>query len=112
MNGKQGSLGILWLSLRILICICVTGWILYSYIDKQNALVELRMILPGLSREVKAIQEENIRLQFEIDRFESPIHLMELARKPEFSHLKYPFARDVILIPVPDPLTLKEGDSP
>ena len=25
-----------------------------------------------------------------IEQFESPIHLMELARKPELSHLKYP----------------------
>ena len=87
------------LTLRIFICIFVAGWTLYTYIDKQNDLVELRMAIPILGSEVKAIEEENIRLKYEVERFESPIHLMELARKPEFSHLKYPYDRDVIVLP-------------
>ena len=37
-----------------------------------------------------------MRLQYEIDLFESPQHLMELARRSEFSHLKHPTAREIV----------------
>src|SRR5438045_707399 len=84
---------------RIFICILGAGVLLYAYIDKQNELTELRLQIPQLAKEVKSIQEENTRLQYEIDRFESPIHLMELSRKPEFGHLKHPYLSDIITLP-------------
>lgn len=93
------------LVVRLFICILFACASLYVYIDKQNELVELRLAIPALMQEVKAAQEENTRLQYEIDRFESPIHLMELSRKPEFSHLKYPYTKDVILLKEPLPLS-------
>lgn len=92
------------LYIRVMICIFAAGFTLYLYIEKQNELTELRLYLPVLSKEVKRIQEENTRLTYEIDHFESPIHLMELARKPEFSHLKYGFVKDVIILTEPPPL--------
>jgi hypothetical protein len=52
------------------------------YIDKQNQLTELRLMIPTLAKEAK----------------ESPIHLMELARKPEFSHLRWPYLNEVITL--------------
>ena len=98
------------LTMRLILCIFGACFALYTYIDRQNDLVELRLQHPALAKDVKAIQEENIRLQYEIDRFESPIHLMELSRNPEFSHLKFPYAKDVIMLSEPgfNPL-LKEG---
>jgi hypothetical protein len=89
---------------RIFICICSIGLTLYAVIEKQNELVELRLAIPVLTKEVKIIEEENTRLRYEIERFESPMHLMELARKPEFSHLKFPYNRDIIVLPKPPPL--------
>ena len=86
------------LSSRILACIAIAGISLYAYIHKQNELTRLRLMIPAITKELKAIQEENIRLKYEIDRFESPIHLMELARKPEFSHLKHPYSNNVLKI--------------
>lgn len=71
---------------------------MYAYIDRQNDLTELRLQFPQLAKEVKGIQEENNRLYYEIDRFESPIHLLELSRKPEFGHLKHPYLHDIIII--------------
>lgn len=85
--------------IQIFICILVAGITLYIYIDKQNELTGLRLAVPALAKEVKLIQEENMRMQYEIDRFESPIHLMELARKPEFSHLKYPHQDELVMLP-------------
>ena len=71
---------------------------LYLYIDKQNRLTELRRRIPELEKEVRYLQDENIRLKYEIDQFESPVHLMELAEKPEFGHLKYPTLDKVIIL--------------
>lgn len=108
MNAENSSKRSLGTTLRIFICIFAAGWTLYAFIDKQNELVELRMAIPALTQEVKAIEDENNRLKYEVERFESPIHLMELARKPEFSHLKYPYDRDVIVLPEPPSLTLEQ----
>ncbi len=84
--------------IKIFLCIFITSATLYFYIAKQNELTELRLEIPALGKEVKRIQEENIFLQYEINQFESPIHLMELARKPEFSHLKYPNLDQIIIL--------------
>ena len=72
------------------------------YIDKQNGLTELRLTIPALAKDVQKIREENIQLQYEIDNFESPIHLMELAGKPSFGHLKHPYLKDILMLPKGD----------
>jgi hypothetical protein len=87
------------LCMRLFACIFTVGITLYAYIDKQNELTELRLAIPALAKNLRNIQEENVRLKYEIERFESPIHLMELARKPEFGHLKYPYLKDEIALP-------------
>lgn len=88
-----------WLySLRFFLCIFIAGIALFAYIDKQNELTELRLALPALAKNVRSIQEENTRLKYEIESFESPIHLMELMRKPEFGHLKYPYIKDEVFL--------------
>lgn len=86
------------LPMRFFICIFAAGAALFTYIDKQNELTELRLAIPALAKNVKGIQDENIQLKYEIERFESPIHLMELMRKPEFSHLKYPYIKDEVFL--------------
>lgn len=88
------------LSLRFFVCIFIAGITLFAYIDKQNDLTELRLALPALAKNVRSIQEENTRLKYEIESFESPIHLMELMRKPEFGHLKYPYIKDEIFLEI------------
>ena len=87
------------LFIRLLICISCAGLVLYKYIDKLNELTELRLSIPILAREVKEIHEQNLELQYAIDCFESPLHLMELASKPEFGHLKYPVLDEIVLLP-------------
>ena len=91
------------LLIRLFICISFTGLMLYKYIDKLNDLTELRLSIPVLTRQLKEIHEQNLELQYAIDSFESPLHLMELARKPEFGHLKYPTIDEIILIPEASP---------
>lgn len=84
--------------LRLLACIAVVGASLFIYIDFLNTVTELRLAIPDLAKEVKDIQEENQRLRYDIDNFENPLHLMELARKPEFSHLKHPSTNEILII--------------
>jgi len=85
---------------RIMTCIMVMVIFLYAYISKQNSITELRLQIPSISKELQMVTQENIRLQFEIDQFESPAYLMELAENPEFSHLKYPLIDEIITIEV------------
>lgn len=87
-------------ALRLCVCIVAAGLTLFAYIEKQNELTELRLAIPVLAKKVKNLQNEKIRLTYEIEQFESPIHLMELMHKPEFSHLKYPFLKDEVFLPV------------
>lgn len=82
-------------------CILVMGVFLYAYITKQNNITELRLQIPVASKELDAVNQENIRLQFEIDQFEKPQHLMELSSQPQFSHLKHPLLEEIITIEVP-----------
>jgi len=90
------------LAIRLFLCIiCLCGF-LYAYIKEQNVLTRLRLQIPAVTREWEGIKQENTRLQFEIDRFEDPIHLMELARQPQYRHLKYPLAKEIIQISVED----------
>lgn len=83
---------------RLFCCIFILGMSLLAYVSKHNVLTERRMRVPILAKELQAIDEENVRLRFAIEKFESPLHLMELARKPEFSHLKHPLISEIIIV--------------
>lgn len=84
---------------RLGICLGAFGLCLYSYLDMQNELTHLKIRLPEVEKEIKLIQEESRRLAYEIDQFESPGHLIELAHHPEFSHLKHPLLKEILTVP-------------
>ena len=86
------------LIIKVLICALSFGGVLYAYIYKQNDLTKLRIEVPLVSKEVRALEEENSRLLFEIERFENPKHLMQLAKRPEFSHLKHPTFDEILTL--------------
>ncbi len=86
---------------NLFVCLSVFSFSLYSYLEKQNQCTQLKMRLPKVMKEIQAIQEENAHLQYQIECFEDPRHLLQIATEPAYSHLKFPLA--------PDILTLKEG---
>lgn len=88
--------GLAW---RLLLCVICAGLLLYSYIDAQNAVTRLRLQIPVLSKEIRDLRETNTHLTYEIELFESPQHLLELAARPEFSHLKQPLLKEIITMP-------------
>ena len=99
------SLGFL---LRLFACIFILSAFLYSYVDKENQLTELRLEIPKLVRELRAIDEGNTKLQYEIEEFESPAHLMQLVGKAEFGHLKHPPRNKIIILSEPELLQDQE----
>lgn len=84
--------------MQLACCIGVFGCCLCSYINTQNAVTRLRLEIPILSAELNKLKEQNNRLKYEIDLFESPAHLMQLARCSEFSHLKYPMLQEILTV--------------
>lgn len=87
------------LFIRLLFCILFAGIMLYKAIDKRNELTELRLSIPLLAREVKEIQEKNLEYHYAIKQFESPVHLIEKSRQPEFGHLKHLSVDQILLLP-------------
>lgn len=86
------------LLLRLLICIGALGVCLYGYIDKQNEVTWRRLEIPLVAKENKEIMHANTCLQYEIDLFESPEHLMELASRAEFAYLKQPLLKEILVL--------------
>lgn len=84
---------------KILICLLTFSVCLYSYIEKQNELTSLKMEVPKIAKEVQTLDEEIRKIQYQVEVFENPAYLMQLVRKPEFSHLKHPFVEDVLMVP-------------
>ncbi len=82
--------------IRLFLCLAGGGIAFYAYIAQHNALTELRMDLPKLAKEVRALREDNGRLELEIRRYKSPQHLLELSLQPEYTHLRYPTYEEVI----------------
>jgi hypothetical protein len=87
------------LLLRFGFCFGLIGFCLYSYLDMQNELTELKIKMPEVDQEFRLVREENRRLSYEIDQFQSPSHLIELVRRPEFSHLKHPLLKEILTVP-------------
>lgn len=84
---------------RLGVCLGVFGFCLYSYLDLQNQLTKLKIRLPEVEKEIKSIREENRSLAYQVNQFESPSHLIELAHRPEYSHLKHPLLREILTVP-------------
>lgn len=84
---------------RFALCLAVLGVSLYGHIEKQNQITSLRIQLPETVLKLKALQQDNTRLHYEIEQFESPEHLIELARHQEFSHLRHPLVKEVLNMP-------------
>ena len=84
---------------RLSLCVALFGWCLFSYMDKQNEVTQLKIKLPELEKRISAVREETKRLRYEIDQFENPSHLIELAHRPEFGHLRHPLLKEILTVP-------------
>jgi len=86
---------------RFFLSVSFAGFALYSYLSEHNKCIELKMRLPKIAKEIEKINQENAGLQYQIVCFESPDHLLQMAKNPHYAHLSFPYLQDV--------LTVKEG---
>ena len=93
------SLGLL---LRLIFCIFTLGFFVYHCIDQQNKVTLLKMQMPVLSKEVNAMKEKNACLHFEVGQFENPKYLFKMLQNKDYSHLKHPLEKDVMVVKVKD----------
>jgi hypothetical protein len=90
--------------IKLFICLSSACLCLFSYLEKQNELTELRLYVPKLVKEIKSLSEENTRIMYEVEQFESPDNMMRLARDSRFAHLKYPLNNEVLTLCEGEPL--------
>lgn len=98
------------LIVKVGLCLFAFGICLYQSIDKVNTLTHLQMQIPMLAKELKLLQEENTKLQYEIDAFASPQHLLELLRQDAYAHLKHPYASQVTALASGPSLEVKQPE--
>jgi hypothetical protein len=96
--------------LRILVCIFFFGFTLASYVEKQNQVTAFKLRIPQIAKEIKLLHEDNARLVYEIEQFESPENLLYLAQKKEFSHLKHPLISEIFTLK--EAIALKSDPAP
>jgi hypothetical protein len=85
--------------IRLGFCVVVFGWGLFSYLNKQQELAQIKVQLPELEKRLHVIQEENRRMLCEIEELENPSRLIDLVHRPEFGHLKHPLLREILTVP-------------
>lgn len=85
-------------AIRVAICLSSASFVAYAYIDQRNSLTELQRIIPQIEKEARQVQDENVSLQYEIDCFRNPRHLLELLREPQYRYLQFPSSNEVIAL--------------
>lgn len=96
--------------LKIFCLLFVFAITLFMQITRLNELTRLSLAIPAREKELQVIHEEINRLRYRIELFYNPHNLMELARLPAYSHLKYPTQSEIIILqPVPVPLDLNHN---
>lgn len=56
------------------------------------------MKLPKITQEIEAIQRVNAQLAYQIECFENPENLLALASRPDYNHLKFPYAKEIVMV--------------
>lgn len=87
------------LLLKLGFCLTLFGFSLFSYLNMQNEVTQLKIRLPEVEKEIRLIQEENRRLCYQIEQFENPAHLIDLAHRPEYAHLRHPLLKEILTVP-------------
>ena len=87
------------LYLRVCLCIVACAFFLYAYIEEQNEATRLRLQIPIVAKEVRALKETTTRLKYQIELFESPQNLLTLSRQRAYAHLQHPLTSQVVCLP-------------
>ncbi len=87
-----------YLLIRLLCCIFIAAFLVFSYIHKLNRITQFKIEIPKLEKKVQMLLEENRALMLEIEKKENPHQLIKWLQQPQFSHLKQPKPSEVIIM--------------
>mgnify|MGYP003350924535 CR=1 FL=1 len=87
------------LLMKIGLCLSAFALSLFSYLNMQNEVTQIKIQLPELEKQIRLIHEENQRLCYQIEQFENPAHLIELTHRPEYAHLRHPLLKEILIVP-------------
>ncbi len=79
--------GLLW---RSGACILLLGAFLLHHVERQNELTRLRLEIPQIDMQWRALQERALQLRGKVLSRQTPRALLAQLQKPEFAHLKNP----------------------
>ncbi|MEC7838477.1 MAG: hypothetical protein VX777_00405 [Chlamydiota bacterium] len=96
LRRKKSS--VLTVVVQLVISTTVLLLLIKQFIEHQNLITEVSREIPKIEKSLRNITEQNTSLLYEIERFENPLHLMELSKQPEFSHLRFPTYEEVLII--------------
>lgn len=83
---------------QLLFCFTVFSLCIYFYLEKQNYLTHLRIEIPKTYSCLQEMKEEMAKCEYEMDQWESPARLMQLASSPQFTHLSHPYADHILVL--------------
>jgi len=84
--------------LRFLLFLSIATCGLALYIKKQNQLTKVRIEIRQIEKKLQRQKAHNEHLSYEEERLEDPHSLMQKARDPLYSHLKYSNSDEVIIV--------------
>lgn len=84
------------LLLKLIICFSAFSFYLYSIVQRQNYLNSLSYKLPKLEKELKTLEEDNLKLSYQLETFSDPNNLLQLVKTNTYSHLRYPILEDIL----------------
>lgn len=83
-------------TVRLICIVCFFALLLFLYIQEHHEILSLRMHIPQLEKEIRELNEENLRLEFSLQQFFNPHHLLQLAQDPAYGHLHFVSEEEVI----------------
>lgn len=70
----------------------------YSYLTQQNDLTEMRMEIPELMRDMESLRQEIAVLEYQVEAFQNPRNLLQIAMQNQYRHLKLPRLQEVAFL--------------
>ncbi len=72
------------------------GLLCYAMVEKQNQVMQMRMDIPLLEKQIEQLEQKNAEILFALTKNRAPSLLMHLAKQEKFAYLVHPFSTDVL----------------
>lgn len=83
---------------RLGICICLFGAFLMRHVQRQNDLTRVRLEIPQIAMQARALEERSLQLKEEVGKLQTPKVLLDQLDRGEFAHLMAPLPQQIWII--------------